>query len=126
MPEMMANQLYFMVIAAAQEKLQASNPKSLSHARNAASALIAAQTKKEFRISKNTAYAMAASFLAICIISGGLLMSNMSQHAKENFASNPQVPIQTVIPQPVASEMMADPQQTAALMAQIEQMRHGN
>ena len=131
MPEMLASQLYFMAIAAAQEKLQANNAQSSSHtsmrhAKNAASALIAAQTKKEFHIAKNTVYAMAASFLAICIISVSLLMFNMNQHAKENLASKPQVPIQSVIPQLVASDMMADPQQTAALMAQIEQMRHGN
>ena len=125
MPEMLASQLYFMAIAAAQEKLQANNAKSLSHAKNAASALIAAQTNKEFHISKNVAYAMAASFLAVTVIAGSLFMLNLNQQAKVNIAISPQVPIQSVIPQLVASDM-ADPQQTVALMAQIEQMRHGN
>jgi hypothetical protein len=40
MPEMLASQLYFMAIAATQEKLQANNPKSLRQAKIAAAALI--------------------------------------------------------------------------------------
>jgi hypothetical protein len=90
----------------------------------AASALISAQTKKEFHIAKPTAYAMAASFAAVCAIAGGLLMLNL-QNPKQNIAAT-QTPIQAAIPQMVAAEAMADPQQTAALIAQIEQMRHGN
>jgi hypothetical protein len=124
MPEMLASQLYFMAIAATQEKLQANNPQSLSQAKIAAAALISAQTKKEFHIAKPTAYAMAASFAAVCAIAGGLLMLNLQQAQNTKVAE--QVPIQTVIPQMVAAEIIADPHQTAALMAQIEQMRHGN
>ena len=130
MPEMLANQLYFMAIAATQEKLYANNSQSLGqansfdHAKVAASALISAQTKKEFHIAKPTAYAMAASFAAVCAIAGGLLMMNL-QPAKQNIATV-QMPIQAIIPQMAAAEAMADPQQTIALMAQIEQMRHGN
>ena len=126
MPEMLANQLYFMAIAAVQEKIQANNSSSLSHAKNAASALIAAQTNKEFRVSKNVAYAMAASFLVVTVIASSLLMLNLNQQTKQSIASSPQVPIQSIIPQLVTADTMADPQQTAALMAQIEQMRHGN
>lgn len=123
-PEMLANQLYFMALAAAQEKLQTNNQTSLSHAKNAAKALISAQTKKEFHIAKPNAYALAASFAAVCAIAGGLLMLNL-QNSNPNLAAK-QIPIQTVIPQMLANETIADPQQTAALMAQIEQMRHGN
>ncbi len=122
-PEMLASQLVFMALAATQEKLQTHNAQSLSHAKVAASALISAQTKKEFHIAKPTAYAMAASFAAVCAIAGGLLMLNLQQ-PNQNIAA--QMPIQAVIPQMVAAETMADPQQTIALMAQIEQMRHGN
>ncbi len=135
MPEMLASQLYFMAVAAAQEKLQANNAQSSSdaslshdtsfkHAKVAASALISAQTQTEFHIAKSTAYAMAASFAAVCAIAGGLLIFNLQQPTT-NIASA-QTPTQAVIPQMVAVEVMADPHQTAALMAQIEQMRHGN
>jgi hypothetical protein len=135
MPEMLASQLYFMAVAATQERLQANNTQSSSdaslghaasfkHAKVAASALISAQTKTEFHIAKPTAYAMAASFAAVCAIAGSLLIFNLQQPTI-NIA-NAQIPAQAAIPQIVAAEVMADPQQTAALMAQIEQMRHGN
>jgi hypothetical protein len=124
MPEMLASQLYFMAIAAAQEKLQGNNVQSLKHAKSAASALIAAQTNREFHIAKPTAYAMAASFAAVCAIAGGLLMLNL-QSPEQKLAAK-QMSIQAAIPQMVAAEVVADPHQTAALMAQIEQMRHGN
>ena len=55
MPEMLANQLYFMAVAATQEKLQANNHAYMRHAKNAANALISAQTKKAFRITKREA-----------------------------------------------------------------------
>ena len=130
MPEILANQLYFMAIAAAQEKLQAnsfssSSPaSSFNHAKVAASALISAQTKTEFHIAKRTAYATAASFAAICTIAGGLLMLNFQPPAMAIAIK--QIPIEAANPQMVTAELTADPRQTIALMAQIEQMRHGN
>ena len=36
------------------------------------------------------------------------------------------MPIQAAIPQLVSAEKLANPEQTAALMAQVELMRHGN
>jgi hypothetical protein len=124
MPEMLASQLYFMAVAATQEKLQVGNAQSLRHARSAANALISAQTKTEFHIAKPTAYAMAASFAAVCVIAGGLLVFNLQQPAATVAVA--QMPMQTIIPQMMVAETIADPQQTAALIAQIEQMRHGN
>ena len=130
MPEMLANQLYFMAIAAAQEKLHAKNLQSLvhatslNHAKLAAAALISAQTNKEFHIAKPTAYALAASFAAIFAMTAGLLMLNLQQPTAA--IASMQIPIRAATPQMVVAEAMAEPQQTAALMAQIEQMRHGN
>ena len=129
MPEMLANQLYFMAIAATQEKLQSSNLNSLAHAKNAAHALIIAQTKQGFYTSKSTAYGIAASFLGVLVVTGALYSSqnsslNFHLTSKKNIASN--MPIQTIIPQSVSANNIADPQQTAALMAQVELMRHGS
>ena len=87
MPEILANQLYFMAVAATQEKLQANNPKSLSHAKSAANALIMAQTKKEFHIKKSSAYAIAASFFAVVIGAGALFMFNAETNSKLVVAS---------------------------------------
>ena len=137
MPEMLANQLYFMAIFAAQERLQANNHAGLSHAKNAANALILAQTKKEFHIPKSSAYAIAASFLGILVVAGALYSSqNANQHNNQSYKQSlnqvaeknsiRNMPIRTAIPQLVSTDNLADPEQTAALMAQIELMRHGN
>jgi hypothetical protein len=132
MPEVLANQLYFMAVSATQERLQAnihevSGHATFNHAKSAAKALILAQTKKEFHIAKSSAYAIAASFLGVLVVAGTLYINqNMSQSAEKKLAFSSAMPIQAAIPQLVSSESMADPQQTAALMAQIELMRHGN
>lgn len=134
MPEVLASQLYFIATAAIQEKLQAnktlslghtsslSHATSFNHAKVAASALISVQTKTEFRIAKPTAYAIAASFAALCALAGGLFILNLPQ-ATTSIAT---ASIPAAIPQLLATEVNADPNQTAALIAQIEQMRHGN
>lgn len=123
MPEMLANQLYFMAIAAAQEKLQANNPQSLQHAKNAARALIAAQTKKEFHIKQSSAYAMAASLVVALIGAGVLYMHHLAPDHQQIALTDPV--IETELPT-AAPTLMASPEQTAALVAQLELMRHGN
>jgi hypothetical protein len=123
MPEVLASQLYFMVVAAAQEKLQGNNHVSFSHAKSAASALIVAQTKKEFHIKKSVAYAIAASFFAVVVGTSALFIMN-TQQQQRNFTlakqeATSEIPLET-------SSTTASPEQTAALVAQLEQMRHGN
>ena len=122
MPEMLANQLYFMAVAAIQEKLQANNHTCMRHAKNAANALISVQTKKGFRITKLSAYAIAASLAGAIIVAGSLLLLNSSQATKIQ-----QIALSQPLVQPVSagSESIASPEQTAALIARIEQMRHG-
>ena len=138
MPEVLANQLYFMVIAATQEKLQANNPASLSQAKKAARALISAQTKKDFYIAKPSAYAIAASFMGLLVVAGGLYLFNQTPNRHTSPMALNQTYQLNAKPMLVAvhlmedtkssasAESMANPDQTAALMAQIELMRHGN
>lgn len=124
MPEILASQLYFMAIAAAQEKLIANNDKSLSHAKSAAKALISAQTKKELTIKKLSAYAIAASFTAVLVVAGSLFMLNVSQAKKIEQTAILEasiLPVTSTVP-----ELEMNPEQTVALMAQIELMRNGN
>ncbi|MES2635681.1 MAG: hypothetical protein V4605_00045 [Pseudomonadota bacterium] len=121
MPEMLASQLYFMAVAAAQEKLQANNSLSLIHAKNAAHALIAAQTEKEFRIVKSYAYAIAASVLGISVVVGSMFILN-----KANFKVHPEIAQTEPSPIVVNVSTIASPQQTSALIGQIDQMRKGN
>ena len=132
MPEMLASQLYFMAIAATQEKLQANNLASLSHAKSAAHALIIAQTKKEFHISKPSAYAIAASFMGVVVVAGSLYFLNLNAIKQTSTIVRNSTQIQ--LTQPIlanaklstSAESIANSEQTAALMAQIELMRHGN
>ncbi|WP_020183834.1 hypothetical protein [Methylotenera sp. 1P/1] len=131
MPELLANQLYFMAIAAAQEKLHHQNPASLSHAKNAAKALIAAQTKREFHVPKKPAYAVAAS--TILIISSMIGYQFWKYNAIDPVAHTAQFASDTMPNMGPATGMVADashltasPEQTAALFARIEQMRKGN
>ena len=67
MPEMLANQLYFMAMAAAQEKILHPNSASLMHAQNAAKALINAQTKPAFYAKKTVKY-FNFSLLKVCTV----------------------------------------------------------
>jgi hypothetical protein len=132
MPEMLASQLYFMAIAAAQEKLSGNNSDSFLHAKHAASALISAQTKKEFHISRKAIYASVASVVVISIIASSLFFNvpgNTSQHSA-TIASNNVTPvnanIKLVSQNNKSYSTAASPTQTAALFAKIEQMRKGN
>jgi hypothetical protein len=126
MPEMLASQLYFMAIAASQEKLNAnaeasSHPSSLMHAKSAAQALVTAQTTPEYRIKKASVYAIAASFMGALVVAGSLFIFNQT---------SPNIAAQVAFAEPssVASNvsLIASPEQTSALIAQINQMRKGN
>lgn len=124
MPEMLADQLYFMAVASIQEKLQSSTSQiSFSHAKNAARALIAAQSKKEFHIKKPAAYAIAASFLIAVLGLSYSSILKLENGAKMMSASQSALLINANSEEPAA---IASPEQTAALVAQLELMRHGN
>ncbi len=132
MPEMLASQLYFMAIAAAQERLQANNHAGFCHAKSAAHALIIAQTKQKFHISKPSAYAIAASFMGVVVVAGSLYFLNLNAIKQTSTIVRNSTQIQ--LAQPIlanaklstSAQSIANPEQTAALMAQIELMRHGN
>ncbi|MGQ0442007.1 MAG: hypothetical protein ACT4OH_00965 [Methylophilaceae bacterium] len=123
-PEMLATQLYFMAVSATQEKLQGTNSAGLQHAKSAAEALMIAQTKKEFRIAKSSAYAIAASFMGVLVVVASMLLLNQE---------NPKNDVSIAMHEPVTKparlgefEFIASPQQTSALFAQVEMMRKGN
>jgi hypothetical protein len=129
MPEMLANQLYFMIVAATQEKLQANNHAGFSHAKNAAKALILAQTKKEFRIAKSSVYAIAASFFGALLVAGSVFFFAAQKNTSPMFSQSEvaQTSQFNADLQPVSTAgLTANPNDTAALFAQIEQMRKGN
>jgi hypothetical protein len=122
MPEILANQLYFMAISAINDALQANihadSGHAFIHAKSAANALILAQTKKEFHIKKTSVYAIAASFIGVIAVTTSWFVLQNSNAPVTLARMNPQTAVETA---PTAS-----PEQTAALIAQLEQMRHGN
>ena len=130
MPGMLANQLYFMASAAIQDRTTNQNLTSLNHAKNAAKALILAQTKREFSINKSFAYSVAASFLGAFVVIGSLLMFdfNLAIFNPVNVATNQEIiTTQTHrLDVPVKNVIYANPEDTVALIAQINQMRSGN
>lgn len=130
MPEILAHQLYFMAISAAQEWLQANShtvfEHAFNHAKSAANALISAQTKREFHIAKPAAYAIAASFLAVFISAATLLVFNIHQSNKIETLAILQPAQPATQTASASTPLMASPEQTAKLMAEIELMRHGN
>jgi hypothetical protein len=123
LPEMLATQLYFMALSAMEEKLIDHNHAGLAHAKSAAEALIKAQTNKEFHISKRAVYSIAASFIGAIVVTSGLFLLY-----KPIPIAQPQIAMveQESAYKPVRTPNIASPQSTAALVAQIEQMRSGN
>ena len=128
-PEMLATQLVLMAISACKSQieigLQANNHAgagdALKHAKSAAQALISAQIKAELRITKSSAYAIAASFVAALMIAGGLFIQ------QNHTAKTHQLALETPTIQPtLVSALIASPEDTAALIAQIELMRKGS
>ena len=124
MPEILANQLFFLASAALYDQLNNQNSTTLNHAKSAASALISAQTKTEFRIEKSYACVMTTIFLGVLVV-GSLFMFNFNAF---KLAENQQIATvqNNVFLQTVDTPDYANPEDTAALIAQINQMRSGN
>jgi hypothetical protein len=123
LPEVLATQLYVMALSAMHEKLLGHNHAGITHAKSAAEALITAQTKKEFHISRSHAYAVAASFFGALLIGGSLWLIN--QPTPQSTITTAMI-IQDDEFKPIINHQMATPQSTAALVSQLEQMRNGN
>jgi len=133
MPEMLASQLYFMALAAAQEKLFGNNPDSLTHAKHAAEALIKAQTSRHFHFPRKIIYASAASFAFVSFVAGAMVFANLQQPKEmANYVAKQETinPVSNDISNKNQNKKLyataASPTQTAELFARIEQMRKGN
>ena len=131
-PEMLAMQIYIMALSACNEKVQtrletnihAGAGDALIHAKSAVQALISAQTTKEFRIAKSSAYAIAASLVAMLFVAGStLIISKQQMNATQTTAAVAKPNNQ---PAPIGMPAMASVEDTTALFAQIEQMRKGS
>jgi hypothetical protein len=119
LPDMLANQLYFMALSACQEKLRNKQSSALQHARHAAQALIDEQTKREINWLAIRNYGI----VIMALFSG--VMGGYYWHMQ--FATQP--PIQTAgapQPPPKPLSLEASPSETAAIYSRLETMKHGD
>lgn len=122
-PEMLASQLYYIAQFALIEKLNGLNPASVQHAKSAAKALLEAQTSKEYHISQNTVYAMAASFVGVAVVAASLLFLHHQPAAPQHQATSAQLSKPFIT---AAKFDTTNADHTADLFAQIEEMRGGD
>lgn len=120
MPELLAQQIYYIALTALKEEIAHPHCGSIMHARAAAEALLKAQKQERRVISKPWTYGMAASLVA-SIAMGSLVFSSQAFGTK----APAQVAVVKPQPSPNPAAMIASPSQTAELFASLEQMRKG-
>lgn len=120
-PEILAHQLYFMLLAALQQELQAPGCNALLHAKHAAQALVHAQCLREDKASRLT-YGLAASLVFVAGLSSFLMFGAAPQEplSPVQAADLNKAPLAAALP-----ASYANPAHTAAMYAHIEQMRNG-
>lgn len=116
LPEMFAQQLYFMARGALQEALDADAAETIAKVKEAASALIRAQSEKEPRITK-PAYAIAASLLVLSGICGAMVM-----HLWHDSITPAQAESSSMLR---TQNALHNPANTAEIYAVMERMRAG-
>ncbi|HSI27976.1 MAG: hypothetical protein ACAH05_09935 [Methylophilus sp.] len=125
LPEMLANQLYFMALSACQEKLTRPDSTALYHAQRAAQALIKEQTSREIDWLAVRNY----SIVAIALFSG-ILAGHFwpSQPIEISSASAAEPAERSEPPRPTANPFSfeASPSETAAIYGRLETMKHGD
>lgn len=119
LPELLAQQLYFMALTALREEFANPHCGSLQHARAAAEALLKAQKQQPLNISRQFAFGMAASLIASLAI-GVIYLSSPHPHKADAKTAT----IESKLASTPVSDV-ASPSQTAELFASLEQMRRG-
>jgi len=120
LPDMLANQLYFMALSACQEKLLHPQSSALQQAKQAAQALIDVQTKREINwlAIRNYGVVMLTLFFGI--------MGGYYWHMQ--VTPDPVMQAKTVEYPPPAHPLSheASPSETAAIYGRLETMKHGD
>lgn len=119
LPEMLANQLYFMAVSACREKLLHTESTALLHAQQAAKALINEQTQRDINWLAIRNYGVVLFTLCFGIAGG------YSWHMQVDAAPAPPATIAHEPPaHPLSQE--ASPTETAAIYSRLETMKHGD
>jgi hypothetical protein len=119
LPEMLANQLYFMALSACREKLLHPDSSALIHARMAAQALIKEQTSRDINWLAVRNY----SIIAFALLSG-IAVGHYWPSAKTVETYTVNVAESELPPHPLSHE--ASPSETAAIYGRLETMKHGD
>ncbi len=119
LPEMLANQLYFMAMSACQEALQHPASPALRHAKHAAHALIKVQTTREIHWMAVRNYGIVICGLCLGLLGGFYWHASLNPPATIAQQANQAPP-----PHPLSQE--ASPTETAAIYSRLETMKHGD
>ena len=120
LPDMLANQLYFMALSACQEKLLHPQSSALQHARQAAQALLDVQTRREINwlVIRNYGVVVVTLFLGVI---GGYYWHMQVTPVPALQAKAPEY---SPPAHPLSHE--ASPSETAAIYSRLETMKHGD
>jgi len=123
MPEALAQQIYFIALSTLQETLRSPDQNHFIHAKQAASALLRAQTEKQPVKSKPLLYGVAATVFVMAIASSFLIYHNRQGQTEATI--NAAI---AAISSPIENDEQTEPspKQAAEMYALAEQMRHGD
>ena len=119
LPDMLANQLYFMALSACQEKLAHKQSSALQHAKQAAQALIDEQTKVQINWLAIRNYGV----VMVALVTG--VMGGFYWHMQFETPQPEQV-VEAHQPPPHPLSLEASPTETAAIYSRLETMKHGD
>jgi hypothetical protein len=125
MPELLAQQLYFMMQQALATELASPASRALHHARIAAEAMLQAQAPEQKPARKRLAYAIAAGLFTLLGTSSIALQSEF-QPSGPFIVAALTASAKPAEPRMAPDFSVANPARTAAMYAKIEQMRTGN
>ena len=122
-PELLAQQIVFLILSGLRDELNNTDSKALHHAKQAAQALITVQSTKEKvteKYKRPAAYIALGAFVGIAAIAGLIAFENKTtMNVIENIQAN-----STGTPA-MQEDMPANPKATADLYASYETMRGG-
>ena len=122
-PELLAQQIVFLILSGLRDELNNADSKALHHAKQAAQALITVQSTKEKvaeRYKRPAAYIALGAFVGVAAIAGLIAFENKTtMNVIENIQAN-----STETPA-MQEDMPANPKATADLYASYETMRGG-
>lgn len=127
LPEMLANQLYFMAISACQEAMSQPGSPALTHAKQAANALIKAQTSREIAWHAVRNYAIVLIGVGVGVL-GGWQLHTQAQVKLAQVQANHMKPMgsQASSETSIPLSQEASPTETAAIYNRLETMKHGD